>query len=227
MKAVFITIFPNTVKSVLSEGIFRIAKEKGLFETEVINLRDYTENNHKTVDDRPFGGGPGMVLMCEPVFKAVEDALCKKNITKRLIPSPAGRQLNHKYSEELSKEEDILIFAPHYEGYDDRIREYFNFEEVSVGPYVVSGGELPGLVILDSAVRLIKGVLGGEESLDFESHKDGLLEYPQWTRPSDFKGMKVPEVLLSGNHKKINKWRLEQAVEKTRKIKELEGECYE
>jgi len=173
------------------------------------NLRDYAHNRHKTVDDRPFGGGPGMLLKPEPIFEAVE-ALAREK-TRVILLSPDGRRFNQAVAAELALEEHLLFVSGHYEGFDERIRECLADDELSIGDYVLTNGALPVMVIIDTVTRLLPGALGDETSADEESFSHGLLEYPQYTRPASFRGMKVPEVLMSGNHAEIDKWRAEQA----------------
>ncbi len=205
MKFDIITLFPNQISSFLEEGIFRIAKNSGV-EIKVHNLRDWTEDKHKTVDDTPFGGGAGMVMKPEPIFKAVEELRGEK--TKVIITTPRGERLSQKRLYTLAEENShYIIICGHYEGIDERVHEHLVDWEFSIGDYVLSGGELPALVLIDGIVRLIPGVLGNKESLTDESFTDGVLEYPQYTRPAKFRDMEVPEVLLSGNHEEIKKWR--------------------
>lgn len=206
MKFDIITLFPNQIDSFLKEGIFRIAQDTGV-EIKVHNLRDWTEDKHKTVDDTPFGGGAGMVMKPEPIFKAVEQL--RSENTKVVITTPRGQRLTQGKLYELAEEKDFhyIIICGHYEGIDERVHEHLVDWEFSIGDYVLSGGELPALVLIDGIVRLIPGVLGNEESLTDESFTDGVLEYPQYTRPAKFRDMQVPEILLSGNHEEIKKWR--------------------
>lgn len=215
MKIDIITIFPNQINSFVNEGIFRIAKEKGALEINVHDLRKWTDDNHKTVDDKPFGGGAGMVMMVEPVFKAINEL--KKDNSKVIVTTPRGKRLNQKIVKDLSRQDShYIILCGHYEGLDERIHEHLSDIEISIGDYVLSGGELASLVIVDSMIRLLPGVLGNEESLKEESFEDGL-EYPQYTRPFEFNGWKVPEILISGHHENIKKWRKEKSVEITSK----------
>lgn len=206
MKFDIITLFPNQIDSFLKEGIFRIAQDKGV-EINVHNLRDWTEDKHKTVDDTPFGGGAGMVMKPEPIFKAVEQL--RKDNAKVIITTPRGEKLSQTKLYSLAEEKDFhyIIICGHYEGIDERVHEHLVDWEFSIGDYVLSGGELPALVLVDGIVRLIPGVLGNADSLTDESHTGGVLEYPQYTRPAKFRDMEVPEVLLSGNHQEIKKWR--------------------
>ncbi|MFH1546897.1 MAG: tRNA (guanosine(37)-N1)-methyltransferase TrmD [bacterium] len=210
MKIDIITIFPAQISSFTSEGIFRIAKDAGV-DIKVHDLREWTKDKHKTVDDRPFGGGAGMVMKVEPIYDALKDLRRKDSLV--LLTSPKGKVFNSKYAKALSKKEHLIIICGHYEGVDERVKQYLVDEEVSIGSYVLSGGELPALVIVDALLRQIPGVLGNPESLDEESFEDEMKsEYPQYTRPENFKGWKVPDVLLSGDHKKVNEWRTEKAV---------------
>jgi tRNA (guanine37-N1)-methyltransferase len=185
-----------------------------LLDLNIHQLRDYTHDRHKTVDDRPFGGGPGMLLKPEPIFEAVEN-LAKEN-TRVILLSPAGRTFNQAIARELATYEHLLLVSGHYEGFDERVRAELADDELSIGDYVLTNGALPVMVIIDAVTRLIPGVLGDDESAQEESFSHGLLEYPQYTRPAEFNGMKVPDVLLSGNHAEIAKWRAEQAKLRTR-----------
>ncbi len=188
------------------------ARETGILDFRVVNLRDYTHDRHKTVDDRPFGGGPGMLLKPEPIFEAVENLATEK--TRVLMMTPGGRQFNQQLARELSQEEHLLILCGAYEGFDERVRTLVD-DEVSIGDYVLTNGAMPAMIIIDAVTRLLPGVLGDEQSSADESFSHGLLEYPHYTRPAEFRGMKVPEVLLSGNHAEIEKWRREQAKKRT------------
>ncbi|MCK9368683.1 tRNA (guanosine(37)-N1)-methyltransferase TrmD [Candidatus Dojkabacteria bacterium] len=215
LKFDLITIFPRQIEIFISEGIFRIAKEKGKVEINVHDLRKWTTDNHKTVDDRPFGGGAGMILMIEPIFKAIKEL--KKENTKVIVTTPVGEKLTQKKVKEISKLTDhYIILCGHYEGFDNRIHEFLADLEISVGDYILSGGELAGLIVMDSVIRLIPGVLGNDTSLSSESFETGL-EYPQYTRPEEFNGWKVPNILLSGNHKEIKKWQDSKSIELTKK----------
>jgi tRNA (guanine37-N1)-methyltransferase len=180
-----------------------------LLDLKIHQLRDYTHDRHKTVDDRPFGGGPGMLLKPEPIFEAVEKIAREK--TRLILMSPSGRPFSQAIARELAQEKDLLLVTGHYEGFDERIREQLADDELSIGDYVLTNGALPAMVVVDAVTRLLPGVLGDDESSSDESFSGGLLEYPQYTRPAEFRGMKVPEVLLSGNHAEIAKWRSEQA----------------
>jgi len=215
MKIDIITLFPGMFKGAFEESILKRAIKKGCLDLKLHNLRDYSSDKHKKVDDKPFGGGPGMVLQVRPIFDAVS-ALRKKE-TKVILLSPQGRFFRQKHASKLAKEQHIILLCGHYEGVDDRVREYLVDEEISIGDYVLTGGEIPAMVLVDSIARLIPGVLGNEKSIIDETFCDKLIEYPQYTRPSDFKGMKVPEVLLSGDHKKIKLWRKKQSIKKTKR----------
>jgi tRNA (guanine37-N1)-methyltransferase len=221
MRIDVITIFPGLFEGVISHSMLRIAQEKGSIEVVLTDLRDYTTDRHRSVDDRPFGGGPGMVMKVEPAVKAVRDVRSRVPEPGRLIlPCPQGRVLTQSLAREWSQESRLIFFAAHYEGYDERIVEILSPERVSIGDYILTGGELPALVMLDAVVRLLPGVLGDPESTSSESfspENDGLLEYPQYTRPASFEERTVPEVLLSGDHARIANWRREQAEKRTRR----------
>ena len=216
-----ITIFPEVCKPYLDSSILGIAQEKGKLEIHLHNLRDYTLDKHRKVDDRPFGGGPGMILTPEPVFRAVEaikqTADGRRQTAKVILLTPQGKTLNQKLAEKLSKRKHLILICGRYEGVDERVRESLVDEEISIGDYILSGGELAALVLTDSLARLLPGVLGHKDSNVRESFSDNLLEYPQYTRPADFRGLRVPQVLLSGDHKKIEEWRKHQAVKITKK----------
>jgi len=225
MRIDVITLFPEALAGFLDTSIPRIAREKGLVEVRLVNLRDYADDERGTVDDRPFGGGPGMVLMCGPVFAAVEDVVGGDPEAKLIMLSPQGEKFEQRTAKEFAAEKRLVLLAGHYEGFDERIREGLRPREISIGDYVLSGGEVPAMVVIDAVVRLVPGVLGDEKSTEEESFSGGLLEYPHYTRPREFRGMTVPEVLLSGNHQEIAKWRARQAVERTRaRRKDLLGE---
>ncbi len=202
-----ITIFPNIVEEYINTGIVRIAREKGLVEINVHNLRKWTNDKHKTVDDTPYGGGPGMIMKIEPIYKAIQEL--KKENSIVAITTPKGEKLAQKKLAKFSKEENlhIIILCGRYEGFDQRIHDNLVDYEFSIGDYVLSGGEIPALTLIDGITRLIPGVLGNEVSLENESFNDNFLEYPQYTKPEEFNGWKVPDVLLSGNHKEIEKFR--------------------
>ena len=213
MKIDVLTLFPAMFAGPLDESIIKRAREAGLLDLAIHNLRDYAHDRHKTVDDRPFGGGPGMLLKPEPIFEAVESLAREK--TRVILVSPAGRTFNQAIAAELAALEHLLLVSGHYEGFDERVREQLADDELSIGDYVLTNGALPIMVIIDTVTRLLPGALGDDQSAHEESFSHGLLEYPQFTRPAEFRGMKVPEVLLSGNHAEIAKWRAEQARQRT------------
>jgi tRNA (guanine37-N1)-methyltransferase len=213
MKIDILTLFPEMFQGPFSESIIKRAQQKEIITINIHNLRKWTKDNHHTVDDHPYGGGAGMVLMVEPVSGAIKD-LKKKN-SKVLLMTPQGKPFKQRVAQELAKIEHLIIIAGHYEGFDERIREHLIDEEISMGDFVLTGGEIPAMALVDSVVRLIPGVLKKEESTMYESFSENLLEYPQYTRPENFNNWKVPEILLSGNHKEIKKWRDEKAIEKT------------
>lgn len=209
MKIDVLTLFPAMFAGPLDESIIKRAREAGRLDLAIHNLRDYAHDRHKTVDDRPFGGGPGMLLKPEPIFEAVE-SLAREG-TRVILLSPAGRPFSQAIARELAGLEHLLMVSGHYEGFDERVRQKLAQDELSIGDYVLTNGALPVMVIIDAVTRLLPGVLGDAESALEESFSEGLLEYPQYTRPADFRGMKVPEILLSGNHAEIARWRDEQA----------------
>ena len=214
MKIAVLTLFPGMFAGPLDESIVKRAREAGLLELTLHNLRDYAHDRHRTVDDRPFGGGPGMLLKPEPLFEAVEKLA--RETTRVILLSPSGRTFNQAIARELAQLDDLLLISGHYEGFDERVREQLADDELSIGDYVLTNGALPAMVIIDAVTRLLPGALGDDTSSHEESFSHGLLEYPQYTRPADFRGMKVPEVLLSGNHAEIAKWRAEQANARTK-----------
>jgi len=214
MKIDVLTLFPGMFTGPLDESIIKRARERGLLNLQIHNLRDWTHDRHKTVDDRPFGGGPGMVLKPEPLFEAVE-ALAQPG-TRVIMVTPGGRKLTQEIGRELAGYEHLLLIAGSYEGFDERVRLGLAQDELSIGDYVLTNGALPVMVLIDVVTRLLPGVLGDEESAKEESFSNGLLEYPHYTRPAEFRGMKVPEILLSGHHAEIAKWRYERALERTR-----------
>ena len=211
MKIDVLTLFPGMFAGPLDESIIKRARQAGLLDLKLHQLRNWTHDRHKTVDDRPFGGGPGMLLKPEPIFEAVESL--KREKTRVVLMSPSGRKFDQGITRELATQEHLLIVTGHYEGFDERIREALADDEVSIGDYVLTNGALPAMVLIDAVTRLLPGVLGDDDSSTDESFgADGPgLEYPQYTRPAEFRGMKVPEVLQSGNHAEIAKWRDEQA----------------
>lgn len=209
MKIDVLTLFPTMFAGPLDESIIKRARQAGLLDLTLHQLRDWTHDRHKTVDDRPFGGGPGMLLKPEPIFEAVE-SLVGEN-TQVILLSPSGRKFDQSIARELAQREHLLFVTGHYEGFDERIRESLADDELSIGDYVLTNEALPAMVVIDAVARLLPGVLGDDASAMEESFSHGLLEYPQYTRPAEFRGMKVPEILVSGNHAEIASWRLEQA----------------
>jgi tRNA (guanine37-N1)-methyltransferase len=211
-----LTLFPSMFQGPLSESILKLAQQRGIVEVRLTDIRNYTEDRHRSVDDKPYGGGPGMVMMCPPVFAAVEAVKPVEGVApRRILLTPQGRRLDQRLARELSAERHLVLVCGHYEGFDERIRIGLGAEEVSIGDYVLSGGELPAMVIIDAVVRLLPGALGNEQSAAQDSFEDGLLDFPQYTRPPVFRGMPVPEVLLSGHHQKVAEWRREQAQQRT------------
>ncbi len=209
MKIDVLTLFPGMFPGPLDESIIKRACESGRLRLGIRDLRDYTHDRHRKVDDRPFGGGPGMLMKPEPLFEAVEALRGEK--TRVILTSPAGWPFRQEIAQELAGEEHLLLVCGSYEGFDERVRECLADDELSIGDYVLTNGALPAMVIIDAVTRLLPGVLGDDESSVDESFSDGLLEYPQYTRPAEFRGMSVPEVLLSGDHAAIERWRREQA----------------
>ena len=209
----YLTLFPEMYEGVLATSILGRAKEKGIVDYHTVNFRDYSGNKHNKVDDYPYGGGAGMVLKPEPVFNAMEEMDLEK--PRVILMCPQGRRFDQKMAEELSREDDIVFICGHYEGYDERIRTLVT-DEVSIGDYVLTGGELASMTMTDAIVRLIPGVLSREESHQEDSFSTGLLEHPHYTRPREYRGMEVPEVLLNGNHKLIEEWRREESLKRTR-----------
>ncbi len=216
MKIDILTLFPEMFSGVIDTSILKKAQEKQAVEINVTNFRDYSTNKHGKVDDYPYGGGAGMVLTPQPIFDAVEDIVQQDENPRIILMCPQGETLTQKKAEELAKEEHIIIICGHYEGYDERVRENLVTDEISIGDYVLTGGELGAMVLTDSVVRLLPNVLGKEESHTQDSFSTGLLEHPHYTRPPEYKGMKVPEVLLSGNHKKIEEWRKKESLWRTK-----------
>lgn len=214
MKVDILTIFPDFFSSPLDSSILKRAKDCGKVKINVVNLRDFASDKHKSTDDTPFGGGAGMVLMVEPLYKALESVVEKKD-EKIIMTSAFGKKFSQDMAKNFSTLKHLILICGHYKGVDERIKELFTMEEVSVGDYVLSGGEFASLVILDAVVRLIPGVLGNFDSAITDSFYEGILGYPQYTRPAEFMGLKVPEVLLSGNHEKIRLWRKKEALKKT------------
>ncbi|MCW8140094.1 MAG: tRNA (guanosine(37)-N1)-methyltransferase TrmD [Planctomycetota bacterium] len=226
MRIDVLTLFPQVFEPFLAHGQIRIAREKGLLDVQLHDFRGFAADRHRSVDDKPYGGGPGMVIMCGPVYACDEDVVARGRAAglerpRRLLLSPQGRKLDQAYLEELAKEPWLVLLCGHYEGFDDRIREGLGYEEVSVGDYVLSGGEMPALTVVDGVTRLIPGVLGAPDGAGSDSFAQGsaggdrLLEGPQYTRPREFRGLTVPEVLLSGDHGAVAAWRRAQARQRT------------
>ena len=215
MKIDILTLFPESFAP-LGESIIKRAQESGKIKINIINIRDFSQDKHKKCDDYPFGGGAGMLMMAQPVCDAVESVLDEKSHI--VMASPSGQTFNAKMAEKLSKEEHLIFICGHYEGIDERVVDIFKPQQISIGDYVLTGGELPTMVIIDALCRFVEGVISND-SLQEESFSNNLLEYPQYTRPSLFRGLSVPEVLLSGNHKEIARWREEQALKKTKKLR--------
>jgi len=215
-----ITIFPKMFEPILNESIIKRAQTKGKVKIRIHDLRDFTADKHRKVDDRPFGGGSGMVMGAQPIFDAAESIKLKTQNsrlkTKVILLCPQGEKLTQKACKRIAKYKHLILICGHYEGVDERVRQNLADEEISIGDYVLTGGELPAMVLVDSVVRLLPGVLGDKNSLNFESFESNLLEYPHYTRPANFRGMLVPQVLLSGDHTKIEEWRKKQAIKRTR-----------
>ena len=219
MRIDILTVVPDLLTSPLNESILRRAQEKGLAEIVVHNIRDYTTSKHGQVDDYPFGGEAGMVMMIEPVYRLIEKLKSERHYDEVLFTSPDGATYNHQEANHLSTMENIIILCGHYKGIDYRIREHLITKEISVGDYVLTGGELAAAIIADSVVRLLPGAIGDEESALTDSFQDNLLAPPIYTRPAEFNGWKVPEVLTSGNFAKIEAWKEEQAYERTKRLR--------
>jgi tRNA (guanine37-N1)-methyltransferase len=211
-----LTLFPQMFQGMFSFGIFKRAIDQKLVSVGVHNIRDYTHDKHHTADDYPYGGGAGMVLKPEPIFEAVESIEREADVPVILL-SPQGRLFSQQVAQELARHSHLILICGHYEGVDERVREHLATDEISIGDYVLSGGELAAMVVIDAVFRLVPGVLGSEASPLDDSHVAGLLEYPQYTRPPTYRGWSVPEVLLSGNHAQIDNWRREQAIRRTYK----------
>jgi tRNA (guanine37-N1)-methyltransferase len=215
MKVDVLTLFPEMFTGVFGHSILKKAAEKQAVQYNVVNFREYADNKHQTVDDYPYGGGAGMVLKPQPIFDAVQALQKEKGASKVILLCPQGERFTQKKAEELANEEHLIFICGHYEGYDERIREYLVTDEISIGDYVLTGGELGAMVVIDSIVRLLPEVLGNEESHQKDSFSTGLLEHPHYTRPANFRDMEVPEVLMSGNHKHIEEWRVEESLRRT------------
>jgi len=217
MRIDVLTLFPEMFASPLGASILKRAQQAGVVDINLTDIREFSKDRHKKVDDRPYGGGPGMVMMCQPVFDCFERIRALSAEPGRVVLlSPQGQTFNQRKAVELSKEKRLILISGRYEGFDERIRIGLDAEQISIGDYVLSGGELAAMVVIDAVVRLLAGALGDEDSSKDDSFSEGLLEYPHYTRPEVFRDMKVPDVLLSGNHGEIEKWRRSQALERTR-----------
>lgn len=214
MRVHIVTIFPEYFQSPLNCGMMRIAQEKNLAEIVLVNIRDFATDTYRTVDDYPFGGGAGMIMKPEPIFKAVESV--RQDNSHVILLSPQGRQFNQDVANDLAKKEHLILICGRYKGVDNRVNEHLVNDEISIGDYVLSGGEAAALVLLESTLRLMEGAVTDKESVETDSFMQGLLDAPYYTRPADFRGYKVPEVLISGHHKKVKEWRQEQALKLTK-----------
>ena len=215
MKFTVLTLFPELISANLSQSILKRAIEAGIIDVEIINPRDFTKDKHKKVDDTPYGGGAGMLLAVQPFYDAYL-SVNKSSNSRTFITTPLGKTYNQSVADELSKETHIIILCGHYEGFDQRLIELIKPEEISMGDYVLTGGELPALCMIDSITRLLEGAIGNDESAKFDSFKNNLLEHPHYTKPRNYEGLKVPEVLLNGNHKEIEEWRFLKQLENTK-----------
>ncbi len=218
MKFTIMTLFPDMIHAVLDQSIIGRAQKKGAVEIEAFNIRDYTKNKQKQVDDYPYGGGSGMIMQCQPIYDCYQEII-KDSPQKphTVFMSPQGKVLTQKKVKQLAEYEHIVILCGHYEGVDERVLEEIIDEEISIGDYVLTGGEMPACILVDSVARMVDGVLSSSEAYEGESHYNGLLEYPQYSRPEEWNGKKVPEVLLSGHHANIKKWREEMSLERTKR----------
>lgn len=226
MFCAILTLFPGAVRPYLDESILGIAQRQGKLAVQLVDWRGFTHDRHRTVDDRPFGGGPGMVLKPDPIFEAVEDTERRHGAFHKVLLCPRGRRFDQRKARELSKVERLLLLCGRYEGYDERIRQGMAWDEISLGDFVLAGGELAALCVVEAAVRLIPGVLGCAQSPELESFEGELLDYPQYTRPREYRGMAVPDVLVSGDHGAVARWREEQArqlTETRRRLHEADG----
>ncbi|MCW8806239.1 MAG: tRNA (guanosine(37)-N1)-methyltransferase TrmD [Ignavibacteriaceae bacterium] len=225
MRIDILTAVPDLLESPLHTSIIKRAQDKGKLSLFIHNLRDYVYNKHKQIDDKPFGGGPGMVLKPEPFFECIELLKSQRNYNRIIFTTPKGKIFNQKIANDLSLAENVIVIAGHYKEVDDRVRQKFATDEISIGNFVLTGGELPALIIIDSIVRLMPGVLNDSEAALDDSFQDGeIVEAPYFTRPAEYKGMKVPEVLLSGNEKEIKKWKEEQSKILTEKWREINSD---
>jgi len=213
-----LTLFPKMFKGVLDESIIKRAKKKRLVKIEVHDLRRWSKDKHKKVDDRPYGGGPGMILSCQPMFDAVSSLIKRSKQSKVILLSPQGKRFNQETVNRLAKQKHLVLICGRYEGVDERVKQALVTDEISIGDYVLTGGEIPAMAMIDAITRMVPGVLGNKESTKFESFQNGMLEHPQYTRPRVYKNLKVPEVLLTGNHKKIENWKYKKSLKITRKV---------
>ena len=216
MRIDVITIFPPLLAGAFEHSIIKRARDRGIVELRVHDLRDYTDDRHRTVDDYPYGGGAGMVMKPEPWFRAVESLRTHGDSARAILLTPQGQRLDQAVAQRLAEEDRLIVLCGRYEGVDERVREHLVDEEISIGDYVLSGGEPAAVVLVDSLVRLLPGALGSPQSTVEESFSEGLLEYPQYTRPPEFRGWRVPDVLLSGDHGAVERWRRERRIERTR-----------
>ncbi len=214
LKIDVVTIFPGMLDGFLGESMLKRAAQAGCVRFRAINLRDFTTDNHRTTDDRPYGGGPGMVMKPEPIFEAVDSV--RSPDARIILMTPQGRSFNQACAAELAREKHLIFICGHYEGVDERVRDGLVHDEISIGDYVLTNGVLPAAVVIDAVCRLVPGVLGDDTSAEQESFSAGLLEYPQYTRPPEFRGRKVPDILLSGNHEEIARWRREESLKRTK-----------
>ena len=227
MKFYILTLFPEMIENVLGTSIIGRAVDRGLISYEAINIRDFTLDKHKKVDDYPYGGGAGMVMQAQPIYDAWESAARRADGPVRTVYlTPQGETFSQAKAKELALEENLILLCGHYEGVDERVLEEIVTDYISIGDYVLTGGELPAMVVIDAVSRLVPGVLNNKESAETESFENGLLEYPQYTRPVEFEGMRVPDILLSGHHGNVDAWRLEKSVERTKKYRPDLYEAY-
>jgi len=219
MKFHVVTLFPEMFSGILSSGVIGRAVESGILEVRFYNIRDYTRDRHRTVDDAPYGGGAGMVMKVEPLAECIDAVRSAAPQSRLLLTSPGGMQFSQHIASELASEGEVIILCGRYEGVDERVKELFSATEVSIGDYVMTGGEIAAMVMIDAVGRLVPGVLGSDDSAEDDSLSNGLLEYPQYTRPPEYRGLKVPDTLLSGNHREIARWRRMKSIEKTRRLR--------
>jgi len=219
MKFHIVTLFPEMFSGILSNGVIGRAVESGILEVSFYNIRDYTKDRHRTVDDAPYGGGAGMVMKVEPLAECIDAVRVAAPQSRLFLTSPGGMPFSQFMASELASEGEVIILCGRYEGVDERVKELFSATEVSIGDYVMTGGEIAAMVMIDAVGRLVSGVLGSEDSAENDSFSNGLLEYPQYTRPPEYRGLKVPDTLLSGNHREIARWRRMKSIEKTHRLR--------